>query len=99
MVDTEDFDSLVGAARILRSEGRKTSASGGKKSAKSLFGMLRHRAPETPVSLEKMEVAAPETPVSLEKMEVAVKIRTMRKGGQMITSDTNALVRFLTEDA
>ena len=85
MVDTEDFDSLVGAARILRSEGRKTSASGGKKSAKSLFGMLRHRAPETPVSLEKMEVA--------------VKIRTMRKGGQMITSDTNALVRFLTEDA
>jgi len=50
MVRAEDFESL------LRSNGRKL-LSGGKKSAKSLFGILRHRVPDIPVSLEKMELA------------------------------------------
>ncbi|OQX24147.1 MAG: hypothetical protein BWK80_22350 [Desulfobacteraceae bacterium IS3] len=51
MVDAEDFEGL------LRSDERKRLTSDGKKSAKSLFGMLRHRAKAIPVSIEEMEAA------------------------------------------
>ncbi|MDM8516304.1 hypothetical protein QUF76_08910 [Desulfobacterales bacterium HSG16] len=44
-------------ACLLRSDDRKPLRSGEKKSVKSLFGMLRHRAPDIPISLEKMEMA------------------------------------------
>ncbi len=56
MVDAEDFESLMETACLLRSDDRKALTSGGKKS-KSLFGILRHRAPDIPVSIEKMEMA------------------------------------------
>ena len=47
MVRAEDFESF------LRSDDSKTLISGGKKSVKSLFGILKHRSPDIPVSLEK----------------------------------------------
>ncbi len=57
MVDAEDFESLMETTCLLRSDDRKLLTSGEKKSAKSLFGILRHRVPDIPVSIEKMEMA------------------------------------------
>ena len=50
---TENLDAYLNGEREVES----SEKSAGKRSARSLFGMFRHRAPDTPVSIEKMETA------------------------------------------
>jgi PHD/YefM family antitoxin component YafN of YafNO toxin-antitoxin module len=62
LVKAEDFE------KFFRFDERKPSASPIEKSAKSLFGMLRHRAKAVPVSVEEME-----TVIKKRRYERAVK--------------------------
>lgn len=57
MVDAADFNKFVETAGLPRFDYGNPPKSNRKKSAESLFGMFRHRAPDTPVSIEEMETA------------------------------------------